>query len=131
MYIFREKLCKANVIYGLNDGPGYLHCNPCIVTNIEYLITSWCHTDVTRDGGLSHWLTWGSDGVVPVQQPGHHGGHGPQEDQGDEQPGPGHGAPLLGHRGVTHVDVALNCQGWAGKYSENAVKGFWFYVNQK
>ena len=29
MFVVREYFCKANVIYGLNDGLGYLHCNPC------------------------------------------------------------------------------------------------------
>ena len=56
-------------------------------------------------------VTCGCDGVVPVEHPGRHGGGRPQEDQADEQPGPGHGAPLLGHRGVAHVDVPLHCQG--------------------
>ena len=69
-------------------------------------------------------LTRGCHGVVPVQQPGHHGGGGPQEDHGHEHPGPGHGAPLLGHRGVAHVDVALHRQGYEENNKKNTVKKF-------
>ena len=56
-------------------------------------------------------LTNPCDLVSSVQQPGHHGHHGGEEDEDDEDPRPGDGAPLLGHWGVTHVDVPLDCQG--------------------
>ena len=50
--------------------------------------------------------------IVPVEDPGHHLEAGPEDDDGDHEPGPRHGAPLLGHGGVADVDVALDCQSY-------------------